>query len=129
MTKFAESVYVQAAPDAVWAEAGDAAGISSWLPFLTESRVEGDKRYCVAGENGSLVEAIVARDDVGRSYEYTITEAPMPIDFLHASIEVVPDGSGSRVNWTTTVTPAELVDMFRPIYAEGLANLKRRLEA
>ena len=129
VTKFAESLYVEAGPDAVWAEAGDEAGISRWLPFLTESRVEGDRRYCVAGEHGNLEEQIVARDDAGRSYEYTITAAPMPIDFIHASIVVVPDGRGSRVTWTTTVMPADLVDMFRPIYVEGLANLKQRLEA
>jgi hypothetical protein len=129
MAKFAESVYVQAAPDAVWSEVGNVGGISAWLPFITESRVEGDTRYCVAGENGNLVEQIVARDEAGRSYEYTISEAPMPIDFIHSAIDVVPDGSGTRVTWSTTVTPPELIDMFRPIYVEGLENLKVRLEA
>ena len=61
--------------------------------------------------------------------EYAILEAPMPIEFIHAVIQVFEDDGGSRVVWATTVTPDELVDVFTPIYQEGLNNLKGQLES
>jgi hypothetical protein len=54
---------------------------------------------------------------------------PTPIQFIHAGIQVCGENGGSRVVWDTTVTPDELVDMFSPIYQEGLTNLKTKLES
>ena len=61
--------------------------------------------------------------------EYTILEAPMPIEFIHAGIQVTADDGCSRVVWDTTVAPDAFADMFSPIYQEGLNNLKVELEA
>ena len=53
----------------------------------------------------------------------------MPIEFIHAGLQVFPDNGGSRVVWDTTVTPDEIAEMFSPIYQEGLENLRAQLEA
>ena len=68
-------------------------------------------------------------DDSNIRTEYTILEAPMHIEFIHAGIQVCGENGGSRVVWDTTVTPDELAGMFSPIYQEGLANLKTKLES
>jgi carbon monoxide dehydrogenase subunit G len=128
MAIFEESITIDRSPDDVWRVIGDAGNISGWLPFITESRLEGDYRICRAGENGGLRELILLIDDDRRRTEYTILEGPMPIEFIHAGIEVRSEGSGSRVVWDTTVTPDALAEMFKPIYREGLENLRSQFE-
>ena len=129
MAVFQEEIHIDRDPADVWNVVGDAGNIHAWLPFITEARLEGDYRHCEAGDNGSLRERILSVDDATMRTEYTILEAPMPIEFIHAGIQVTADNGGSRVVWDTTVTPDALVEMFSPIYQEGLNNLKSRLEA
>jgi hypothetical protein len=126
---FQEEIHINRDPTDVWKVVGDAGNINVWLPFITEAEMDGDYRNCQAGENGALRERILSVDDATMRTEYTILEAPMPIEFIHAGIQVTSDNGGSRVVWDTTVTPDALADMFSPIYQEGLANLKSQLEA
>ncbi|MBT5775618.1 MAG: SRPBCC family protein [Dehalococcoidia bacterium] len=128
MAVFAESIDIAASPDDVWAVAGDVQNISGWLPFIGESRTEGDYRHCET-EAGPLRERILVHDDEARRYEYTILEAPMEIEFIHATVQVTPTADGAHVEWSTLVTPDELVDAFSPIYRAGLENMKRQLES
>lgn len=127
MALFCESIDIDASPDAVWAVAGDIEQISGWLPFIEESRMNGDYRECVSVV-GPLRELILARDDEARRYEYTILEAPMDIEFIHATVEVTPLNGGSQVQWSTLVSPDELAEAFAPIYREGLESMRAQLE-
>lgn len=127
MAVFCQSIDIDAAPDAVWAVAGDVENISGWLPFIEKSRMEGDYRQCES-KAGPLRELILARDDDARRYEYTILDAPMDIEFIHATVEVTPLNGGSHVEWSTLVVPDELADAFAPIYREGLENMKVTIE-
>ena len=129
MAVFQEEIHIDRDPADVWKVIGDAGNINRRLPFITEARMEGDYRHCEAGDNGSLRERILSVDDTMMRTEYTMLEAPMPIEFIHAGIQVTADNGGSCVVWDTTVTPDALVDMFSPIYQEGLNNLKSQLEA
>ena len=129
MAVFQESIHIDRSPAEVWEVIGDVGNINVWLPFITEAEMDGDYRNCQAGSNGGLRERILSVDDATMRTEYTILEAPMPIEFIHAGIQVSQDNGGSCVVWDTTVTPDELVEMFVPIYQEGLANLKSQLEA
>ena len=128
MAVFAESIDIDAPPSKVWELAGDIQNISGWLPFIEQSHSEGDYRHCVS-KAGPLRERILVNDPEARRYEYTILEAPMEIEFIHATVQVTPSGTGSHVEWSTTVTPDELADAFSPIYREGLESMKRQLEA
>jgi mxaD protein len=126
---FQEEIHIDRDPADVWKVIGDAGSINLWLPFITEAEMDGDYRNCQAGENGSLRERILSVDEATMRTEYTILEAPMPIEFIHAGIQVTADNGGSCVVWDTTVTPDGLAEMFSPIYQEGLTNLKNQLEA
>ncbi len=127
MAEFCESIDIAAAPDEVWAVAGDVQNISGWLPFIEESRMEGDYRKCQS-KAGPLHELILAHDDEARHYEYTILDAPMDIEFIHAKVSVTPLNGGSHVEWSTMVVPDELAGAFAPIYREGLENMKAQIE-
>jgi carbon monoxide dehydrogenase subunit G len=127
MTEFAESITIDRDPDAVWEVVGHL-DISKWLPFITEARTEGDIRYCVAANGADLVERIVSHDPDVRRYQYTIESSPMPIKDILATISVEANGTGAKVTWHTEVEPAELAEMFAPIYREGLENLKKLVE-
>ena len=129
LAQFSESIEIERDADAVWAVVGDIGAISGWLPFLTESRLDGDTRVCQAGEVGELTETILSRNDAGRSYEYTITESPMPIESIKAGIQVDGSGDRSTVTWSTEVEPGALAEQFSPIYREGLETLKQQLES
>lgn len=128
MASFAESINIAATPDQVWSVVGDVPNISSWLPFIEQSRSEGDYRVCVS-KAGPLRERILSKDDEARRYDYTILEAPMEIEFIHATVQVKAHEGGACVEWSTIVTPDEVAEAFAPIYREGLENIKRQLEA
>ncbi|MCP4965498.1 MAG: SRPBCC family protein [bacterium] len=127
MAVFGESIEIAASPDRVWAVVGDVANISGWLPFIEESKIEGEYRQCQSMA-GLLRERILARDDAGRTYDYTILDAPMEIEFIHATVAVTETADGARVDWSTLVTPDGLAEAFAPIYREGLENLKQQIE-
>jgi carbon monoxide dehydrogenase subunit G len=46
MTEFAQSIEIERDADAVWEVVGDVARISDWLPFLSDSHLDGDVRVC-----------------------------------------------------------------------------------
>jgi hypothetical protein len=127
MATFCESIDIAAAPEAVWAVAGDVQNISGWLPFIEESRMEGEYRKCQS-KAGPLHELILMHDDDARRYEYTILDAPMDIEFIHATVQVTAMNGGSHVEWSTLVVPDGLAEAFAPIYREGLENMKAQLE-
>ena len=130
MAEFSQTVMIHRPPDAVWSVIGSPDRINQWLPFIESCRVEGNARYCTAVNGAALEERILSVNESGRSYQYTIESAPMPIDELLATMTVSPAGDDcSLVTWHTFVEPAELIEMFTPIYEEGLTSLKTQLEA
>jgi hypothetical protein len=78
------------------------------MPGVDEASVVGDERVCVIGGGGGrLVERVLSHDDTTRRYEYSIVEAPMPLDQHRAAMWVEPDGDGSRFFWEITVEPMQ----------------------
>lgn len=129
MADFSDTIVIQRDPDAVWSLVGEPGRIAEWLPFIDTAEVDGESRRCTAINGARLAERIVHRDDPGRSYQYTVEDAPMPVDSLLATIAVAPAGDGaSLVTWHTAVEPGELAETFAPIYREGLESLREKLE-
>jgi len=130
MAEFSETIIIRSQPDAVWDLVGNPERINQWLPFIATCRVEGDQRFCTAANGADLEERILNRNDAMHSYQYTIESSPMPIEQILATVAVSPAGDDhSLVTWHTSVEPAELSEMFAPIYREGLQNLKVMLES
>lgn len=132
MAQVSASIIINSTPQQVWAVAGDAGGISKWLPALAESWTEGDDnttRICVMPDGARLVEKIESRDDQAHSYTYIIVDSPLPLASYRSTMSVTPVGSGSQVDWRAEFEPAgadgaELQAMFQGLYESGLAALK-----
>ena len=60
--------------------------------------------------------------------EYSVTDAPFPVEFHNALIDVYPEQNGSTVTWTTSVVPDELATMFSPVFDADLNQLKDLVE-
>lgn len=83
-----------------------------------------------------IVERLEVFDDKGRTYSYSILQAPFPVTGYLSTIAVheEADAGSSRVEWSGTFTPdgtgeAEAVALFHGIYADGLEALRRTLAA
>lgn len=114
----------------VWKVVGDLGGISAWFPGLASSSADDDKRVCeLEGGVGTLVEDIVAYDAAARTYEYAITDAPMPVESHHARVEVRDEGGASLLVWRTEVEPSSTAEAMDAMFDTALAELKHRLES
>lgn len=115
----------------VWDVVGDVGGLAAWFPGIASSSVDDAQRVCeLEGGAGTLVETIVAYDDAARTYEYQITDAPMPVESHHARVEVRPDGEEATVvSWRTEVEPDGTAEAMDGMFDQALAQLKEHLEA
>ncbi len=120
---------IDRSPDDVWRAVADAGAISTWFPLIEASRAEGDSRFCTLQGGGKLEEQIVTSDDELRRFQYRITDGDMPVEFHLGTIDVLPNGDGSLVVYSTEVTPDEVAAQMDGALAEGLQGLKAHLEA
>lgn len=121
----------------VWQLIGGFDSLPDWLPYIPKSELgEGGRVRSLANdEGGVIVERLEKFDNDARSYTYSILQAPFPVTGYRSTLTVheVAD-SRSRVEWSGTFTPAgtseeEAIALFHGIYTEGLAALKKTLDA
>ncbi len=127
MATIRHHAHVERSPDDVWKVVSDAGAISNWFPGIDTSSAEGGVRRCSMG-GSELAEEIVTVDDELRRFQYRITEGPMPLEFHLGTVDVLPDGDGSLVIYSTDVLPDETKQFMEPALAAGLAGLKSHLE-
>lgn len=115
--------------DDVWAVVSDAGAISEWFPAIERSSASSDgttRTITIAGTEVS--EDIVTNDDDLRRFQYRIT-APLPVEFHLGTIDVLDDGDGSLVIYSTDIEPGDMAALLGPALTDALANLKQQLEA
>ncbi|WP_046471355.1 SRPBCC family protein [Allosalinactinospora lopnorensis] len=121
----------------VWQLMGGFGSLPDWLPYIPASTLSdgGRVRSLTNEEGGVIVERLEKFDNDGRTYSYSILQAPFPVTGYRSTLTVheVSDGQ-SRVEWSGTFTPAgaseeEAVTLFHGIYTEGLAALEKTLGA
>ena len=105
------SVSVPAAPEKAFA-AVDYFGDASWVPGTASCQVEGTGvgalRNITTVDGVKLKERLESFDASARRYTYRLIEAPMPLKDYVSTVEVAPDGSGSRITWKASFeAPAE----------------------
>lgn len=85
----------------VWQLIGGFDALPDWLPFIPESALSEGGRVrtlkSVAGD--TIIERLLDFNEAGRSYSYTILKGPAPVRDYQATLRVVAEGSGSRVEW------------------------------
>ena len=127
MATIRHHAYIDRSADDVWKLVSDAGAIADWFPGIDTASVEGNVRRCSMG-GAELTEEIVTSDDQLRRFQYRITGGPMTLDFHLGTVDVLADGDGSLVIYSTDVGPDESKAVIDPAIAAGLDGLKRHLE-
>ncbi len=129
MAKIRNEISIDRPAEDVWAIVRKFGENKDWSNMLSDSKLEGDFRICTLGDNSPapgavLKERLLALDDRLMRLEYSVAEAPFPVEFHNGLIEVYPDKNRSTVTWTTNVVPDELAGMFAPGFDADLKSLK-----
>jgi hypothetical protein len=94
---------------------------------LSGCACDGDVRT-VTFVNGLVVrERLVTRDDAARRIVYAVLDGSFTQH--SASMEIAPDGQGSRFIWTSDFLPDEAAEGVLPLVEAGCAALQRNLAA
>jgi uncharacterized protein YndB with AHSA1/START domain len=132
MAQASASIDIPASPDRVWRLIGGFDSLPDWLPYIPKSKLsEGGRVRHLSNPNGeTIVERLEAFDNAGRSYTYSILQAPFPVTSYLSTIRVEATGGGmsSRVEWSGRFTPKGVSDheatcLFQGIYETGLNAL------
>jgi len=93
---------------------------------LVDGRIEGDLRTVTFANGMVATEQILGVDEPSMRVAYSVVDGPFT---RHAaSMQLVAEGSGSRVVWFSDIKPDALAEMVTPLMEAGLAALKRNLE-
>ncbi len=120
-------IRIHRSADDVWARVGDAAGLHTWFPGITNCQVDGKNRVIVLGSGAPLPEEILVNDDSQRRFQYRIT-APM---FVHhrGTIDVIALGDQEcLVVYSTEADPRTMALTIAGGTAGALDELKRQME-
>jgi hypothetical protein len=119
--------------DRVWTLIGGFNALPAWHPAVERSDLEdeGQKRRLTLVGGGTIVEKLVERDDVARSYTYSIEESPLPLRNYLATLRVHEREGGSTVEWSSVFEVAggpedDATKTVRGIYQSGFDSLEGR---
>lgn len=121
-------IHINATVDAVWAAVRAVYEVDKRLVpgLVTAVQRDGDVRV-VTFANGFVVkERIVTIDDAGHRLAYSAFGGKATHHM--ASMQVLPEKSGSKVVWITDFLPAELKGFIAANMEQGMAVMKRTLE-
>lgn len=127
---------IPATADQVWQLIGGFDSLPDWLPFIPKSELSegGRVRSLQTADGAVVVERLETFDNAGKTYSYSILQAPFPATDYLATIRVDAQGQGARVTWSGRFTPVgvsnkEVEDLFAGIYQGGLEALRANYPA
>lgn len=127
MSTLYKEVTVALTPDALWNKVSDVGEVSGLLNVITHSEISGETRTCEMADGGKLTERILDVDQAHKRVAYTITDAPFPVEFHSASMEVLDAGNGkSTLRWVTDLKPDAVADQLNPVFDAEMASLAER---
>ena len=96
------SVSVPVAPAQAFAFV-DYFGGASWVPGTASCEIEGTGvgavRNITTVDGVKLKERLESFDARAHRYSYRLVAAPMPVQDYVSTVEVTPEGTGSRITW------------------------------
>lgn len=124
-------IYVDVPPEVAWAAIRDVGAVHTRQArgFVVDTVLQDDVRTVtfVKGINPPVVkERIISIDDETRRLAYGAIETRAA--FHSASLQVLAEGSGSRLVWISDILPAAFKDLVRGNMELGMAAMKKTLE-
>jgi hypothetical protein len=127
---------IPASAEQVWQLIGGFNSLPDWLPFIPRSELSdgGRVRSLQTADGAVVIERLQTFDNMGRTYSYSIEQAPFPATEYLATIKVEAQGDGARVTWSGRFEPVgvsneEVEALFTGIYSGGLQALRANYPA
>ena len=117
-----ETISIDAAPERVWALAGDLGRIADWVPALEVSALLGDERWSRLACGLEVRERILEHSDADRYWIAEVIEPPPPLTAVRTVLSVLGDRMQSSVGWMGRVEASDEADA-----REGAGSLARIL--
>jgi hypothetical protein len=131
-----EEVNLAAAPSQIWEKIKDFNGWQAWHPAFASTEItkgqgntKGTVRVLTTKDGAKFTEELVSHNTATRTYEYRITESPLPIAGYVSKLEVRGNKGGSSVVWSSNfhvkdgASEAEMKKAISGVYRAGLDNL------
>ena len=102
MTQVKVEQAIEAGAEAVWALVRDFGEVDRWSAGISSCEVDGSGVGAVRTLRvGDMVirEKLESHDDEAREFQYSIVDAPLPIQRYLATFRVAPEGDGARITW------------------------------
>jgi carbon monoxide dehydrogenase subunit G len=130
MASIHREVLIDERPEIVWDAIRDVAHPHTRLApgFVVDTRMEEGARVVTFGNGMTARELIVDVDDTARRLAWAVVGSPR-LTHHNASMQVSPDGAGSRVVWVADVLPHTAAPVMAGMIEQGLALMKKTLEA
>ena len=113
--------------DEVWKVVSDA-GNMDWFPAAESCSLSGTTRTVSFGGDITVDEEIVTSDDELRRFQYRIVGGAMPVESHLGTIDVIEDGDGALVIYSTDVLPDGLAKPMNSSIRAAVEGLKKHFE-
>jgi len=136
-----EKVDLPVSPTKAWETIKDFDGWQNWHPAIGSTEIlkgrgntKGTVRVLNANDGAKFTEELLSHNDKSMTYQYKITESPLPVTNYISTIKVVKAKKGSTVVWSSNFTAKqgtaddEARKMIAGIYTAGLDRLKSTLK-
>jgi len=130
MASIRRETVVQAPPAQVWDAMRDVGAIHRRLVrgFVTDCRMDGDDARVVTFVNGITArEVIVDVDDAQRRVVWSARSERLV--HHNASLQAFDEGGATRIVWIADLLPDAMAQPISAMVEQGLAAMKRTLEA
>jgi len=121
--------YIARPADEVWALIGDPGRITDWFPGVAACAVDGTVRHVTTSTGVEVDEDIVTNDSGLRRFQYSLRPGVVPVDHHLNTIDVIEDGDGSLVIYSSDVAPDGLGPAMQQSVEGAVGGLKRYIES
>jgi carbon monoxide dehydrogenase subunit G len=128
MATVRREIHTRAAPEPVWDAIRDVGALHTRLVpgFVVDTRLEAGARVVTFGSGLVVKEPIVTVDERERRLVWGALGGPLT--HYNGSVQVFPDGAGSRVVWTADFLPDDAAPLVTSMIEAGLAAMKTTLD-
>ena len=139
MTNVVVKDAINATADEIWKTLSSFRNVEKYIPLVKSSTVEGSgvgaKRTCIipseSGGEEKIEEELKSFDNDAKTFSYSITSSPMPLEKYLGTVKVKDLGNGRcEVEWSSTFEPKgmpeeEVAKMINDIYVAAIDGLKK----
>lgn len=128
MASLHKEIRIAAPASAIWDAARDLGALHTRLVpgFVVDTQLEPGARLVTFFNGMKLREPIITVDDERRRLVWSASGGATT--HYNAVLQIIPDGDGARVQWTTDFLPEAVESTLSSMQDQGLAAMKRAFE-